>query len=106
VHAHPEFPCDETGQDGGLQLRTGRQLLPGPGQDRPGELVTPAGPGPGRHQALQPGGGQGSSVCRAEIGLWPLSWCFMLSGRSPVFVDQASDGLAALDPGSDIDGLV
>jgi hypothetical protein len=55
--------------------------------------------------AAQPGP-RATALCRAEIGLWPLSWGFMLSGRSPVFVDQACDGLAALDPGSDIDGLI
>src|ERR1039457_4262468 len=34
----------------------------------------------------------------AELGFW-------LSGCSPVLADQASDGVPALDPGSDIDGL-
>jgi len=34
----------------------------------------------------------------AELGFW-------LSGCSPVLADQASGGVPALDPGSDIDGL-
>jgi hypothetical protein len=45
VHAHPELLGDRPGQAGGFQCRIARQLLLGPGQDLPGELVAAAGPG-------------------------------------------------------------
>jgi hypothetical protein len=44
-------------------------------------------------------------VCRAKIGTWSLSWLFVLSGCSAILADQASEGVLAFDPGSEIDGL-
>ena len=44
-------------------------------------------------------------VCRAKTRTLALSWCFLRwLGCSPVFADQALDGLSALDPGGHIDG--
>ena len=50
-------------------------------------------------------GGQINDLCRAKIGTWSLSWLFVLSGCSAILADQASDGVLAFDPGSEIDGL-
>jgi hypothetical protein len=45
-------------------------------------------------------------LCRAKNRMSALSWCFLRSlGCSPVFDDQALDGLPALDPGGHIDRL-
>jgi hypothetical protein len=46
-----------------------------------------------------------ANLCRAKIGTWSLSWPFVLSGCSVILADQASDGVLAFDPGSEIDGL-
>ena len=42
-----------------VRVGIGCQLLLGPGEDLAGELVAAAGPGPGRHQPVQAGLGQG-----------------------------------------------
>ena len=51
----PKASGDRTGQLRRPQRGVGGQLLLGPGEDLPGELVAAARPGPGRHQPVQPG---------------------------------------------------